>query len=324
MNNKIVIVSGDPNSINSEIIFKTWKKLNEIDRKNIFIITSYKLLRDQFKKLKFTAPVIKIEDINQNIKTNKIKILNVDINFKNPFKVNKKIASKFVKESLNLAHNLAVNRKVKGIINCAIDKRLLSDKNIGVTEYLSQKCKIKKNTEVMMISNEKISVCPITTHANLKDVSKKINKKNIINKINTINKFYKKIYKVKPRIGVLGLNPHNAELRKKSEEIKEIIPAIKYLIQKGLKISGPLISDTIFMNDYKKYNVIVGMYHDQVLSPFKALFKFNAINITLGLKYLRLSPDHGTAKNLINKKKANSESLDKCINFLKEIKYEIC
>ena len=78
------------------------------------------------------------------------------------------------------------------------------------------------------------------------------------------------------------------------------------------------------MNDYKKYNVIVGMYHDQVLSPFKALFKFNAINITLGLKYLRLSPDHGTAKNLINKKKANSESLDKCINFLKKIKYEIC
>ena len=70
------------------------------------------------------------------------------------------------------------------------------------------------------------------------------------------------------------------------------------------------------MQQYKKYDVIVGMYHDQVLTPFKTLFKYDAINITLGLKYLRVSPDHGTAKNLIGKKKANSISLLKCINFV--------
>ena len=84
----------------------------------------------------------------------------------------------------------------------------------------------------------------------------------------------------------------------------------------GLSVSGPLVADTIFIDDYKKYDVIVGMYHDQVLAPFKALFKFNAINVTLGLKYIRVSPDHGVAKNLVGKKKANPESLIKCINFV--------
>ena len=102
---------------------------------------------------------------------------------------------------------------------------------------------------------------------------------------------------------MLGLNPHNAELRKYSEEKKIIIPSIFKLKKKGIKINGPLVSDTIFINEYKKYDIIIGMFHDQVLAPFKTLFKFDAINITLGLKYLRVSPDHGIAKNLIKKKK---------------------
>ena len=114
---------------------------------------------------------------------------------------------------------------------------------------------------------------------------------------------------------MLGLNPHNAELEKNSKECKIIIPAIKKLQKKGLKIFGPLVSDTVFINDYKKYDVIVGMYHDQVLAPFKTIFKFDAINITLGLKYIRLSPDHGVAKNIIKKKIADHTSLSKCINF---------
>ena len=115
-------------------------------------------------------------------------------------------------------------------------------------------------------------------------------------------------------MAVLGLNPHNAEFEKNSEEIKEIIPAIKKL--KKFKVSGPKPADSFFMKEYKKYDVVIGMYHDQVLIPFKNLFKFDAINITLGLKYLRLSPDHGTAKNLIGKNKADVTSLLCCINFV--------
>jgi len=76
------------------------------------------------------------------------------------------------------------------------------------------------------------------------------------------------------------------------------------------------VADTIFINQYKKYDVIVGMFHDQVLTPFKTIYKFNAINITLGLKYLRVSPDHGVAKDLIKKNKANPTSLLNCIDFI--------
>ena len=83
-----------------------------------------------------------------------------------------------------------------------------------------------------------------------------------------------------------------------------------------IKVKGPLISDTLFISEYKKYNVIVGMFHDQVLAPFKTLFKFDAINITIGLKYLRVSPDHGTARKLILKKIANPLSLFRCIKFI--------
>ena len=86
-----------------------------------------------------------------------------------------------------------------------------------------------------------------------------------------------------------------------------------------MNVNGPLVADTIFINEYKNYDLLVGMYHDQVLSPFKALFNFDAINITLGLKYIRVSPDHGTAVNLIGKKRANPSSLINCVNFLDKI-----
>ena len=110
-------------------------------------------------------------------------------------------------------------------------------------------------------------------------------------------------------------------MRKDSEEFKIIRPAVNNLKRKGCKILGPLPSDTIFSN-LKKFNfdVIVGMYHDQVLAPFKSLFRYDAINITLGLKYIRVSPDHGVAVDLIKKNKADPESLISCIKFIHSFK----
>ena len=154
----------------------------------------------------------------------------------------------------------------------------------------------------MLISNLKYSVVPLTTHYDLKEVSKKLKVNYIINKIVTINKFFKKYFKKKPKISILGLNPHNAELRRNSEEINKIIPAIKKLKNKGIKISGPFAADTIFIKNYRNFDVVAGMYHDQVLAPFKSLFNYEAINITLGLKYIRVSPDHGTATDNYEKK----------------------
>ena len=126
-----------------------------------------------------------------------------------------------------------------------------------------------------------------------------------------------KLLKRKPRIAILGLNPHNDEFRSASEEKKIILPAIKKLKKNKYNVMGPFSADTIFLNKKKyRYDVIVGMYHDQVLAPFKAVYGFDAINVTLGLKYIRVSPDHGIAKDIVGSNKANPLSLIKAIEFI--------
>ena len=313
---KIIVIAGDPNSINSELIYKSWKKLSPFIKKKIYVVGNYDLIKKQFKILKYNLKIKNVNKSNSFIKNDILKIINVDLNFNNPFKVNQKDASRYIIKSLNLAHKLALKNDVSGLINCAIDKNLLVKKNSGVTEYLAFKCNIKNDSEVMLIRNKKLSVSPITTHIDLKDVSRNIKKQKIINKVKTIQSWFNNSLKIKPKIGILGLNPHNAELRVNSKERNEIIPAIKKLKKLKINVRGPLVTDSTFISEYKNFDIIIGMYHDQVLTPFKNIFKFNAINITLGLKYLRVSPDHGIAKDIIQKNKGNPESLIQCINFV--------
>ncbi len=237
---KIILISGDPNSINSELIYKSLKKINKNIKKKIYLISNLNLLKSQFKKIKVKLNFSHVKSINENIKNQNIKLINIGLKFKNPFKVDKKNASKFVLKSLNLAHKIALNNSNVGIINCAISKELLKKKT-GVTEYLSLKSNIKTNEEAMLIRNEKFAVCPITTHINIKNISKKINQNNIIKKIITIDNWYKKKLKKKPKFAVLGLNPHNAELRKNSEERKIIIPAINKLKKKVILLKDHML-----------------------------------------------------------------------------------
>ena len=319
MKKKIILVAGDPNSINSEIIYKAWSKLSNKNKKNLFIIGNFDLIKNQFKKLNFKKVIAKIRNLDNE--SSAIKIINVPLKFNDPFNVSVNNASKYVMKSINLAHKLSLLKEVKGMINCPIDKKLLKkSKKVGITELLAYKCNVKDNSEVMLMFNKKLSVVPLTTHHNLNSVPKRIRKNLILKKVNTLNFNYKKIFKKKPKIGVLGLNPHNAEYKYNSEEKTQIIPAISKLKKQKVKIQGPLVADTIFINNYKNFDVIVGMYHDQVLIPFKTLFHFNAINITLGLNYLRVSPDHGPAVDLIKKNKANYSSLYSCIKFFEKLK----
>ena len=318
MKKKIILISGDPNSINSEIIFKSYKKLKDSTKRKIFLLANYLMFQNQLKKNGYNLKLKKVKNIDDNEKSNDLKIIDINLRFKNSYYSSHRSVSRFVEKSFHLAHKLAQRKDVSGIINCALDKRLLNKKNTGVTEMLASLNKVKNNREVMLIYNKKLAVCPITTHLDLKQVSRKITKKLIFNKIITINEWFIKNINKRPRISILGLNPHNSELRNNSEEKKIIIPIIKKLKSKKINIKGPFSADTIFINDYKKFDVVVGMYHDQVLAPFKSIFKFDAINITLGLKYFRLSPDHGVAKDLIGKNKANPSSLIKCINFLEK------
>ena len=313
---KIILVSGDPNSINSEIIGKSWKKISNSLKKKIYLISSYNLIKDQFNKMRFSTKITHVKSLIEGENDNSLKIINVNLNYKNPFSVSKKNATKFIYQTLNLAHKISLNKNIKGLINCPINKDLFKQKKIGATEFFASKCKIKDNSEVMLIKNKNFAVSPITTHIDIKDVPKKIKSKIIFKKILNINRYYRILFNRNPRIGILGLNPHNSEMRNESEEKKIILPTVLKLKKKGINLNGPLVADTVFIKEYKRYDVIVGMYHDQVLAPFKSIFKFNAINLTLGLKYLRLSPDHGVAKSLIKKNKADPSSLIECIQFL--------
>ena len=169
----------------------------------------------------------------------------------------------------------------------------------------------------MLIFNEKLSVCPLTTHIPVKNITKYISKKNISEKVFLINSFYKKRLGKIPKIAVLGLNPHCESIHKFNEDEKIIKPSIKYLKKLKYNISGPYAADTAFMkNNRKKFDVILGMYHDQVLTPIKTIFEYDAINITLGLPFIRISPDHGPNEKMVGKNISNPLSLIKAISFL--------
>ena len=132
-----------------------------------------------------------------------------------------------------------------------------------------------------------------------------------------IHKLYKSKLNKKPNIAILVLNPHCKSIAKESEEELEIYPAIKYLKKKKYKVVGPLPADSLFMKkNINRFDVVIGMYHDQVLTPIKTIHNFDAINITLGLPYLRVSPDHGTNNQMLGKNKSDPKSLIYAIKFL--------
>ncbi len=197
-------------------------------------------------------------------------------------------------------------------------RTFLKKKYLGITEYLAKKT--NSINPVMLIYNEKLSVSPITTHLPLKHVSRNINKSIIIKKIKSINSFFVKNLKKKPKIAVLGLNPHCETTEKAGEEQKEIVPAIRKLKSNRLNVEGPFSADTFFIKkniDY--YDVVVGMYHDQVLTPLKTLYNFNAINITIGLPFLRVSPDHGPNISMYGKNKSDPSSIFCAMDFFNKI-----
>jgi len=318
VNNKpIIIVAGEPYSVFLEIFFKSKKKINI--KKPIILIASKELVLLQMKKLGFD---FEINTINANEfkfhSLDKKKINLIDVKFKFN-KIFDKISGKsnlFINQSFKIALKILKEKNCSGLINGPISKKhFLKGKILGITEYLSKKT--KKNNVAMIIFNKKLSVSPITTHLALKNVNKNISKKKICAHIELINEFYKKNFKKIPRIAITGLNPHCESNFKDCEEDKIIIPAIKSLKAKNFRIEGPFPADTIFMQEHlKKFDIIVGMYHDQVLAPMKALFGFNAINITLGLPFVRISPDHGPNSSMLGKNLSDPKSLIEALKFL--------
>ena len=320
----LIIVLGEPYSVFSEILFKLFKtKIFKKFKRPVILIGSKDLLAKQMKKLKYYFKIneIRISDVNKIKSYNKkINIIDIKIKFKKVFDKISIKSNNYIKECFDIAILLLKKKNVFAMINGPISKKhFLNKKYLGITEYLSSKSKIKSNG-VMLIYNPNFSVCPITTHMPINKVSKSITSKKIIYNITEIDKFYRTNFHKKPLVAVLGLNPHCETIDKFSEEDKFIKPAIKFLIKKKMRISGPFSSDTFFSRkNLKKYDVTVGMYHDQVLTPMKMLYKFNAINITLGLPFIRVSPDHGPNNQMIGKNKSDPQSLISSINFFKNL-----
>tara|TARA_B110001450_G_scaffold202332_1_gene191544 strand:- start:1517 stop:2479 length:963 start_codon:yes stop_codon:yes gene_type:complete len=312
----IIIISGSIKSVFLEIFFKSLKKKYQSP---LILICCKNYLYNYMKKnnLKNQIKILDIQKIkNKKISNNKINLIDVPLEKSNNEDLNKKLINQYIKKSFDVAFEL-INKKITHkLINGPINKKeFLNKKFLGITEYISSHFKEKKVG--MLIYNEKLSVCPLTTHVPLKLVSKNIKKKEIKEKIVLINLFYKKVLKIKPKIAVTGLNPHCESILKFNEDEKIVSESIKMAKKKGINVTGPYPADTIFLKaNRKKFDVILGMYHDQVLTPIKALFEYDAFNITMGLPFLRVSPDHGPNEKMINKNKSNPLSLIKAIKFL--------
>ncbi len=308
----IIIVAGQSKSIFYEIFLKSIK-IKKF-KSPIILISSKKLLIKNMRKFKLKKKIksIRFEKLKkENLDNNSINLIEVDS------KKNEYIDSnRFIKNSFSIAFKIIKSGLTNKFINGPITKKkFLKKKYLGITEYISENFSVKKSA--MLIYNKNLSVCPITTHLPLKLVSKKINQKLILEKVELIHNFYFKNFKLKPRIAILGLNPHCESIDNYNEDEKVIAPAIKKLKKLKYKVSGPHPADTIFLRQNRvNYDVIVGIYHDQVLTPIKTLFEYDAINITLGLPFIRISPDHGPNEKMLNKNNSNPLSLIKAISFL--------
>ena len=314
-NKSVVIICGDPESTFNEILIKTLKnKIYKNSKFSIIIICSEKLFQNELKKLKIKLNLQKFTN-QTNLRKNKVYIIDIPLKKGNLSLIKK---NEYIKKSFDAGLNLLKKNNLSALINGPISKAtFLKGKYKGITEYLA--FKTKSLNEVMLIFNKELSVSPITTHIPINKVSQKIKKEVIIKKINNINEFYKKFLKLKPRIAVTGLNPHCETFAGKNIEKEEILPAIKMLRKKKIKILGPLSADTIFLRENrKKFDVVVGMYHDQVLAPMKTIFGFNAINITIGLPFIRITPDHGPNYKMFRLNRSKPDSLIQAFSFIKK------
>ncbi len=298
MREKLVFL-GDVNSINIELIYKSHKFLKN---KVKFLIIGN--INDLSKYLNKLSSNIKINEIYnplnfKNFKLNSLNIFNIENISTHKYKN--------LLNQINIANQLANTLKIDLVtlpINKSIFKKRLPFN--GLTEYLA---KLNKKNTTMLMHGEKFSIIPLTTHINLKSVSKFLKKKYIQKNLFEIEKQIKKsIYKFKfKKIKFLCYNPHCSE--DNTLGIEDNI--IKKSLLNFKKITGPYSADSVFKS-IESNTLFISMYHDQALIPFKIL-NHNGINLTLGLNYRRLSPAHGTASDIKYKNKANISSFLACM-----------
>ena len=304
----IVITSGDPSGIGPEIVQKAWICLKQNPLNEFFWIGDPRHLPDS------SIPWQQIEHPDQASKVFGDALPILIHKFAHPIKVGQhqpENAADIIKV-IKRAVSLVKTNKAKALCTSPINKNvLMSGANFpytGHTEFLANLDAI--DNPVMMLACSKLKVVPLTTHIPLKDVPDRISKKLLTETIKITNAAMKEKFGIsEPILAISGLNPHAGENGQLGdEEEKIIIPVIRDLEGK-INIIGPLSADTMFHPDARaKYDVAITMYHDQALVPLKTIGFDEGVNITLGLSFIRTSPDHGTAFDLAGQNAANETS----------------
>jgi 4-phospho-D-threonate 3-dehydrogenase / 4-phospho-D-erythronate 3-dehydrogenase len=328
MKKNLIITSGDLAGIGPEVIAKSLNNSSIVDLDINFIILGLKntILKQLEINTSFKSSEINIIDnfskYNQNYK---ITILdfnydeNINIEYGKISQLSGKLSFFYVQKAIELS----LENKYS-LITAPINKEAWNKSGIlvkGHTDYLAQ----QTNTDSysMTFYSEDLKVTLVTTHKPLRQVSAFLSKELILEKIILSNNFIKKLGIQTPKIAVCGFNPHAGEQGLLGDEEKNhIIPAIKEARKRGIDANGPFPADTIFYNVYhnKIADIIVSMYHDQALAPLKLIHFHDAVNITLGLPFIRTSPDHGTAFDIAGKNIANYQSMKNAILLANKLK----
>ncbi len=313
MKKTIAITMGEPGGVGPEVIVKALYCSEIRTYCNPIIIGSASTINQTVRLTRLPLKVKLISDPSESKPAAGI-IEVIDIKSIKPFKrgAPSAQAGRAVVSYIKRAVELALKKQVDAIVTAPISKESLKLAGYswpGHTEMLAELTKTKDFA--MMFVSEKLKVILATIHVPLKDVPSLINERLMLKTIMLAKKGARMLGIKKPKIAVAGLNPHAGEAGiMGDEEIKSILPAVKKAKEKGILVSGPYPADALF---YKAYNggvdIVIGMYHDQGLAPFKMLYFDTGVNMTVGLLIIRTSPDHGTAFDIAWKNKANPTSM---------------
>jgi 4-hydroxythreonine-4-phosphate dehydrogenase len=310
---KIAITMGDPGGIGPEVIVKSLSSSEIREYCAPIVIGNAGILQEA---VKLTGHHLKIQCVSNVLDVKPLKGTIAVLDIKSPSRFKKRAASKnagkAVVQYIRKAVELALKKEVQALVTAPLSKESLNLAGFqwrGHTEFLAELTKTKDFT--MMFVSDTLKLILSTIHVPLRDVPRAINEKLVFKTIVLAQRGAEMIGIKKPRIAVAGLNPHAGEsgLMGK-EEMSAITPAVNSARRKGFNVSGPYPPDVVFYKAYNGYfDIVVSMYHDQGLIPFKMLAFESGVNVTVGLPIIRTSPDHGTAFDIAWKNMANPSSM---------------
>lgn len=315
--NSIVGISiGDLNGIGSEVILKTFEDSRMLEFCTPVIFANVKILSFVKKTFESTAPLHGIDSLDQLV-LGKINVLNVwresvEVNFG----TSDEKAGEYAIKSFVAATKALKEGKIDVLVTAPINKNNIQSADFkfpGHTDYLDQEL---EGNALMLMVQDSLRIGLLTDHIPVNEVAKHLTEALIKQKIETINQTLIQDFSInKPKIAVLGLNPHCGDGGVIGKEDDEIIkPTVKKLFEKGILAFGPFAADGFFgSSQYEKYDAIIATYHDQGLIPFKTLSFGNGVNFSAGLSKIRTSPDHGTAYEIAGKGIADPNSFKEAV-----------